>query len=778
MRSPYMALGTPLRQLLGALAGAGDDEVAELLRQRVADLDPELEPWIPLLGIPLRLDLSPTPETAGLSPELARPRLHSAVGRFLDLLLPDEPILAVIEDAHWLDEASSELLATRLSGQREAGRAVILTRRDVAEGLRMSDAPEAVTLEIGPLDADEAARLILEAAEEERLPAPVREALLDRAQGNPLMLGELLAAARAGQSLEELPESVESLMTARIDTLPRAERLLLREASVLGNRVDLGLLRELFGADERDTAAALARLDDFLLPEGPGMLRFRHDLLRVAAYQALSFRRRRELHGRTAEIVEARAEGDPEEQAELLALHFGAAARWPETWRYARVAGERALERAAPVEAAGFLESALQAAGRVRGLPPTQVASVAEALGDAAEISGRYEQAERAYGRARRLLRDDPMAQAELSLKEGRLREETRHLSQALRWYTLGLQRLEQAAGGTRAASLRARLLLAHGASRLRGGRLRECLPYLEQAVEGAKACGDRATLAHGYYLLDWAHTDLGSPDAHRFRDLALPMFEELGDHARQGRVLNNLGVDAYYEGRWEEAVDLYERSHRASQRAGDVVEAATALHNIAEIRLDQNRLDEAHELLTEALATWRAVGYGAGVGTALSNLGRVAAHRGDTERAAELLERAREQVTAIGAESLLLEAEAYDAERLLLAGEYPATLAVCQSARRRARRVGAAPGLPAMLERLSGCALLAQGGHAQGVALLREAAELARRANAPYEEALALEWLASEDPESANGTRERARELLERLGVIGAAPAPLSPSG
>ena len=337
------------------------------------------------------------------------------------------------------------------------------------------------------------------------------------------------------------------------------------------------------------------------------------------------------------------------------------------------------------------------------------------------------------------------------------------------------MSRLGDAGDGKEAQSLRARLLLAHGASRLRGGRLRECLPYLEEAVVGAEACGDRATLAHAYYLLDWAHTDLGNPEAHRFRDLALPIYEELGDHAGRGRVLNNLGVDAYYEGRWGEAIELYQASYEASDRAGDVVETATAEHNIAEIRIDQGRLDEAAELLEEALATWRVAGMPAGVATALSNLGRIAAHRGDLERATELLARAREQAKAVGAESQVLEAEAYDAERLLLAGEYAAALERCQSARRRARRVGSAPGMPAMLERLAGCALLEHGGRAQGIDLLRESIELARAANAPLDEALALNCLADSGTDDAEEAAANAREIFERLEIVEPAPTALS---
>ena len=100
--------------------------------------------------------------------------------------------------------------------------------------------------------------------------------------------------------------------------------------------------------------------------------------------------------------------------------------------------------------------------------------------------------------------------------------------------------------------------------------------------------------LAHGYFLLHIAHTATGHPERAAFRGLALPIYEELGDLLGQAHVLNNLGIEAYYDRRWDEALDLYERSKQARSRIGDVVNAALVANNIGEIQSDQGRLDEA----------------------------------------------------------------------------------------------------------------------------------------------------------------------------------------
>ena len=131
----------------------------------------------------------------------------------------------------------------------------------------------------------------------------VMSALVERANGNPLFLRELVAAARGGADLDELPETVEALMTARIDTLMPADRRLLRRAAVLGQRFPMHWLRGMLELGEVELTAALARLGDFLDVE-PDSVRFGHALQREAAYQALPYERRRALHARAGELIE------------------------------------------------------------------------------------------------------------------------------------------------------------------------------------------------------------------------------------------------------------------------------------------------------------------------------------------------------------------------------------------------------------------------------------------------------------------------------------------
>src|SRR6185312_2730069 len=122
------------------------------------------------------------------------------------------------------------------------------------------------------------------------------------------------------------------------------------------------------------------------------------------------------------------------------------------------------------------------------------------------------------------------------------------------------------------------------------------------------------------------------SPERTALRGLALPIYEEIGDLLGQANVLNNLGIDAYYEGRWQESLDLYERSKNARGRSGDVVRASQITNNSGEVKLDQGYLTPASELFEEARSVFEASGHRMLAALASSNLGRAPPRAGQLD--------------------------------------------------------------------------------------------------------------------------------------------------
>ena len=203
------------------------------------------------------------------------------------------------------------------------------------------------------------------------------EALTERAGGNPLFVRELVFAAQHGEEFTTLPETVESLLTTRIDTLDPPDRMLLRYASVVGPRFPLDLLGEIL-ADEIPDAGHPERwayLGEFIVPADNDELAFRHDLVRATAYEGLSFRRRRDIHARSASPLERRLGTRADEEAALLSLHFHEAHQFERSWKLRRHRGrpggcrlrQRRRLRALQARARGGRAPRADRKGRARG---------------------------------------------------------------------------------------------------------------------------------------------------------------------------------------------------------------------------------------------------------------------------------------------------------------------------------------------------------------------------------------------------------------------------
>lgn len=763
--SPYAVFPEPLRHLLEIEPGLGPDPALERLREAVARADPSLVPWLPLLAVPLGLEAPATPEVEALEERFRGRKLQEVTVRFLGATL-DRPSVLVFEDTHAMDQASVELLQHLAERTGDFPWLVCVTRRQ-----RYADdsalVPNAVAIRLRELPPAATAAIIAETSGEAPLLPHQIDALARRSGGNPLFIHELLAAARDAPDIEHLPDSVEATVLARIDHLGAADRELLRRLAVLGRSFEKRLVREVIEPLPGD--GVWERLAEFVV-QGAERIQFRHALIRDVAYEALPYRVRRDLHGRVARVLERWSDADLEAQAALISLHFARAERHDETWRYARMAAERASRLFANAEAAALLERAMVAARGIPELASGDVGWAMEALGDVLERMGDYERAERTYRRARRVHAGQAVPAARLMLKESQLARRFGRYAVSLRRISTARRTLE-GAPGEEALALRVHLPIWYGSVLQQQGRSREALRWLERGVEEARSAGDDGALAHGYYLLDWAAITSGSfVDDTRTRK-ALAIYERTGDLVGQANALNNMGGFAFEQGRWEEAIALYRRSEEARRKTGDAVNAAFGSGNVAEILIDQGHLAEGEAALREAMRVWRAAGYRTGVAWALMLLGLAAARGGRHEQSASLLAEARSAYRDLGSEPDVLAVDVRAAGCALLRGETGEALRLADDALARAGRMRVPPAIGVTLDRIRGSALLERdGGLHEGMAILRGALERARDGNIPYEAARILLALARGTRGAGGDARDleiEAATILERLGVV-----------
>lgn len=775
--TPYFPFRNLLWRLLALDTTVGPEDAADRLTAQMDGIAPQLVPWLPLIATVLDLEVPPTPETESLDEKFRKARLEEVVRELLGTTLLT-PTLLVFEDVHWLDDASHELLAALVEGIEHRPWLIVATRREHGGQLRAVDRARVRTIELGPLDEAAAAALLEAETETLHLPPHQIAVLQARAGGNPFFLQQLVAAAREAGSVDALPDSIEGLVGSRIDRLAPADKSLLRYASVLGLRFE----RDLLGAALPDDAtrpddATWARLDALVEPDGRTALRFKHALIRDAAYEGLPYRRRRDLHGRVGATIERRT-GVPDDAAELLSLHFFDAHEFQKAWRYSLVAGGRASSMYANAEAAVFYERAITAARGMPELPPHEVAEASEKLGDVRVRLGEFVRAGAAYRASRSVATDGAVEEARLLLKEAMVPWRLGKYPQTVRW----LRRAERTLDGAtekEARALRARIYAWLGGLRIREGNAVEAIRWCERAIEEATNAGSAADepLAHAYQVLDSVYAALGRFDQVVHSRRALAIYEEHGNLGEAALMLNNLGVFEALEGRWTEAADYFRRAEEAWERAGDRFMGTTATMNRGEILTDQGRFDEAAPLFRSALRVARASHATELVGAIASVYGRFAAHSGRFEEAHELLGEALEASDRVGARDQLVTTNARFAECLVLEGEAERarTLAVETLAAVRAQH--AIDQLVPMLKRIEGSALMQLGEFDAAAQALEQSVRDARAEKAVYELSLALDALAllrTLRNEPADELVAERDVILGRLDVVSVPSIPL----
>jgi tetratricopeptide (TPR) repeat protein len=318
---------------------------------------------------------------------------------------------------------------------------------------------------------------------------------------------------------------------------------------------------------------------------------------------------------------------------------------------------------------------------------------------------------------------------------------------------------------------LRAAAKVSEAYARQFQGRPEDSLALTRPAIEGAKTSADRKALADGLILHDWALIDLGRLDEAVHSRQALEIYESLGDLHGAASASNMLGVVAYFQGRWDEAVEGYERFASTKERLGDSVHAATGHMNVGEVRSDQGRLDEAEERFRRARRAYVAAGDTLGVAYCLAYLGRADARAGRTGEARARLADARETFASLGAERETAQADAWLAECALLSGEWEAAA----SAAGRVLESQGGDQDAALLQRVRGEALTRLGKIDDARTALDEALRLAEEEGADLERSLTLAAIARlwpDDPAAADAAAT-AEKLRERLGVVATAEPP-----
>jgi class 3 adenylate cyclase/tetratricopeptide (TPR) repeat protein len=757
--SSYLAVRSPLRAALGIDAidpvRAGEQFLAAV-KQRA----PEVAHLAPLLAPVLDVEVEETDASTAIAREYRRDRGADVLIALLDA--QEGSLALVVDDAHWIDDASAALLDKLFTAARARAWLGVALRRPAETGFR----PRAdVEIALAPIDDGLARDLIDSVTEGAPLRPQDRDLLIARAAGNPLFMEELLRHGRRS-GFDQLPETLDAVATREIDVLPPAVRRVVRYASVLGRSFDPGLLAELLG-DESDEAS-LDAAASFLVWNGE-RLQFRHALLQEAAYETLPFRTRIELHGRAAEAILKRPSVDHDADEAALSLHFFLAQQWERAYKSARQAGLRALVTPAPGEAATHLERAVSAARRLEDVSELEIAELLIELGEAYVTLGLYDRGEDWFRRAAPAFADNPVELARLYQRRGYVRGEYQgRFGVAVRHVRAGLSRLAAMDDpGIESARVRAQLLAHEALFRQKQGKLSQSMRLCEATIAEAEPVGELRALAIACGVLDMCLAEMGRFDEATHMGRALELYEILGDQLKVAATLGNLGGVSFFQSEWVQAGDYYARAAVAATKAGDLATAALANGNLGEVLVNQGRLQEAEALLGPAVRTLESFENLTFAGSVGLHLARARAFLGDYDGGATMLRGIAFVSDVAHMLVISVDARARLAEISVHAGALGVAADAIAEARELEVPLGETP-FTAGLDRVEVTLAVTAGDLDRAQALLPDAIARSRRTGSDYD--LLLLLTIAEHIGLGDGERE-CRALREQLGVERLAP-------
>jgi len=416
---PWLQLANLLKDLFEI-----DDDYPDYVRDKVAAKLQELELDSRLHLMPLLACLeaaSDDPEWSGLEPKARRTRIHDALFALLKRLSERQTTVLLLEDIHDTDQETIDFL-TMLADRLADLRLMVLVTHRPQSRFEAFAAGLAKHIAVDPLPSDDVRALLDDLLGAGVGLEPLKGEVTEMTDGNPFFVeetvrelvdfGVLAGTSGSYQLMRTLPKSllpptVQATIAARIDRLSYEDKWALRVAAVIGDVVNLPLLRVITALDDAQLHRSLQLLCDLDLlydmrpPTGPAY-RFRHGLTRDVAYHGLPHWQQRGLHQRIVEAIEAEAGAKPAETVAVLAEHALAGEVWPKAYSYWSDLAERAMSRSASRDALAACEKADGALKHMSGtdevtrqlidLRFTQIDALF-ATGDHASVSERVEEA-------------------------------------------------------------------------------------------------------------------------------------------------------------------------------------------------------------------------------------------------------------------------------------------------------------------------------------------------------------------------------------------------
>ncbi|MBN2003198.1 MAG: tetratricopeptide repeat protein [Anaerolineae bacterium] len=620
-----------------------------------------------------------------LEPEL---RFRNTLAAFKTLVQAEslrQPVVLHIEDAHWLDPDSQEMIKTLTRNVKDYPFALLVSGRYRDDGdafrVQIDETVPQHALSLNTLTVEGVSALAAQVLNGLVSPA-LGTFLTQRTEGNPLFVEQLTLDLRERQwlilekhrddsiawtigekDIDTVPDTVNAVLIARLDRLTAQVKSVVQTASVLGREFEVLILSSMLREDHELTHK-VQRAEDEMIWSALGEMHyiFRHTMMRDAAYEMQLQTRLQTLHAMAATTMEQVYANDLGPHYADLAYHYGKAGNQEREFYYARLAGEHATARYANQEAIEHYLQALRCV-TIEDTAETrkQRQAVHAALGELLITVGHYEAAQEHLDQALSLAlsRQDQDGQTRIYRWLARMAELRGDYPVALRWIDKGRSVLVG-----RENEETAEMQVIAGLILTRRGDYNEALAKFQDAMRIAQKLEALTVLARAQNGVGLVHMRDKTSVAIQHFQQAFDLYERVG-YIPGKATTHNLIAMAYFDiGQWREADPHWRQALDIFTQIGDVYNSIMVENNLGEIALAQGKLDEAQTFYRQALYSIEEFGGSPYVrGTLAMNLGHVSVRQGDTNAACKHLNDAHRYFNQVQARDFLPELYRHFAE-------------------------------------------------------------------------------------------------------------------
>ncbi len=685
----------PFLQILEGFFDITENDTRKLFQEKLMKKAREIFPddWadvIPYLGylFSIRFAEEFDEKVKFLDAQGLKVQIMVTLKKLFTTLARTRPVLLIIDDYHWIDQESLELLefifrpVAGAPPDRPPILLVALSRieKDAAPDATRSRLKKALgddyhELTLQPLDGGASTTLVYNLLNVPGITAAFKDKILARAEGNPFYVEEIIRSlidtavlvytdgiwslSRGPEDLENIriPDTVQAVIASRLDKLTQDVRDVLQMAAVVGRNFRTPILEQLCTLDSLMLSVHLATLQEYEYIIGRKEDReeeysFRHPLLQEVAYSGLLLKRRRELHRKTGELIEMIYRDRPDDFTDILAYQYSNSDHPAKAFEWLMKAGLKARARYANDEAVKYFDRLVALAQNEPG-HDIILAGAYEGLGDIHSLTADYGKALECYtamlgrtvdpaGRRRAQRR-----MAEVHLDQNRYDDALRIVVEVKAGLTTpsNAEMAEQA----ELHILTSRVLREKGDPKRALDEGRQALKIAEELtphsgtgqgdslvdrnrLDQIKTAGFGSLAASAYEISDF-------PLALEYYSKSLEIAEKLGDKMAVGRISTSLGSVYSSMGEITKSHDFYKRAQDAAGKIGDKRSIAKVIMERAGVAKDKGDYQEALALYEQARRIATEIGVGYVAAAASANMGMVYQMLGQLDKAMALYE-------------------------------------------------------------------------------------------------------------------------------------------